>query len=398
MAKYKPIKVQAATLHQNGKRIENYIHVFDKRLRKYFKSFNFYAEYDRDLSNIPVSILNIPALSSILHFAWTVGADVEMDELDETYFNGMKRVKQIYENHPSYKFLSFDSVLKVDKTIKTSYKKQNRSALLFSGGLDSLASYISRKPEQLIMIWGLDVPTTWTSFWNQVLETYKHLPLTTIKSNTIEIYDQNILRFLGSDCPAGYNAGYSFSLINFGLCPPATVENVDNVMMASTFPIRQYGNPNYPFQNYKPHHLVDNHLGWANIETFDVENDFNRPEKIERFIKPYFEEHGLSTIRVCGNIELLESREDKSKLNCSKCDKCGKAIASLCNYGIDPNKCGFTLDSETFKLIKGEIIGNSFNVDRARYFWGELKKHIDLKHDFYGSQAFLDWLKGYENI
>lgn len=389
------IRIQDATLHKNGRMIRNYIHIYDKHLHKYFRSFHFYAEYERDISHIPLSILNIPALSSVLHFAWAVGTDVEIDELDETYFKGMERVKRIYEVHPAYKFLSFDSTLKVGKTRKTSYKKQSRSALLFSGGLDSLASYISRNPDQLIMIWGLDVPTNWPDFWNQIMETYRHLPLTTIKTNTLEIYNQNTLNQLGSKCPAGYYAGYSFNLITFGVCPPITVGNVDNVMMASTFPIRQYGNPHYPFQNYKPHFLVDNHLGWANVETFDVENDFNRPEKIERFIKPYFEDHGPSVIRVCGNLEHLESREDKSKLNCSRCDKCGKAITSLCNYGIDPSKYGFTVDAETFQRIKEEIIRNRFNVGRARYFWGELKKHINTQYDLYGSRAFLKWLRSY---
>lgn len=394
----KPIKITDAVLKNKGRIVTNYIHVFDELLRKYFKAFHFYAEYDRDVSDVPLSILNIPVLSSVLHFAWAVGVDVEMNELDETYFDGMKRVKEIYKNHPAYQFLSFDSTLNVSKTRKNTYERKNRSALLFSGGLDSLSSYISRKPDQLIMIWGLDVPTTWSEFWSKVVETYGHLPLATIKTNTREIYNQNILNGLGSDCPAGYYAGYSFNLITFGVCPPATVGRVDNVMMASTFPIRQYGNPTYPFQNYKPHLLVDNNLGWANIETFDVENDFNRPEKIERFIKPHFEEHAPSVIRVCGNIKHLQIRDDKSKLNCSLCDKCSLAIASLSNYGIDPTNCGFDVQKKTFAQIKRNILQQSFNYARQRHFWGELKKHIkeEINSDFYGSRSFLEWLRGYE--
>lgn len=394
----KPIKITDAVLKNKGRTVTNYIHVFDERLRKYFNAFHFYAEYDRDVSDVPISILNIPALSSVLHFAWAVGVDVEINELDETYFDGMKRVKEIYENHPAYRFLSFDSTLNVSKTRKNKYKRKNRSALLFSGGLDSLSSYISRKPDQLIMIWGLDIPTNWSEFWNQVIEKYEHLPLTTIKTNTLEIYKQNTLNGLGSDCPAGYYAGYSFNLITFGVCPPVAVGNVDKVMMASTYPIRQYGNPTYPFQNYKPHVLVDNNLGWANIETFDVENDFNRPEKIERFVKPYFETHGPSLIRVCGNIKQLQNKANKSKLNCSLCDKCGRAIALLSNYNIDPNDCGFCLNEKTFARIKNNIISGKFTYGREKYYWGEQQKHIkeEISSDFCGSRSFLEWLRGYE--
>jgi len=392
----KPIRITNATLKNKGKTITNYIHVFDERLKKYFKSFHFYAEYDQDVSEVPLGILNIPALSSMIHFAWAVGADIEVEELDETYFNGIKNAREIFSSNPAYKFLSFNSRLHVGKTVKNTFKKTGKTSLLFSGGIDSTASQILRKPDQLIMIWGLDIPTEWEELWLKIKENYSHLPLTFIKTNTLELHDLGKLYELGKPCSAGYYAGYSFSMITFGVCPPATIERVDNVMMASTYPIRQYGNPNYPFQNYKPHLLVDNHLGWANIETFDVENDYNRPEKIERIIKPYFEENGPSVLRVCGNLKHLKSREDKNSLNCNQCDKCSEAIAILCNYGIDPNTCGFTVNAETLKQIKEDIIVERFNVHRTRYFWGELKKHIDTKHDLHGSRVFLEWLRGYD--
>ena len=211
-----------------------------------------------------------------------------------------------------------------------------------------------------------------------------------------EIYDLDSLYALGETCPSGYHAGFAFSLITFGLCSPITVRNVDNVMMSSTFPIRQYGDPDYPFQNYKPHHLVDKHLGWANIETYDVESEYNRPEKIENIIKPHFDENGPSVIRVCGHQSFLKDRKDKSTLNCGICDKCGRAIATLSNYGIDPSACGFDVHELTFKIIKNNIIYKRYHQQRERYFWGELKKHLkEPTIDFHGSTSFLDWLGGY---
>ncbi len=99
---YKPIRIQNATLHKDGTRIENYIHVFDKRLHKYFKSFHFYAEYDHDVSNVPLGILNIPALSAVVHFAWAVGINVEVGEIDETYLQELEKVRQIYAENSGY--------------------------------------------------------------------------------------------------------------------------------------------------------------------------------------------------------------------------------------------------------------------------------------------------------
>jgi len=390
-------------LENGGRRIVNHLEV-DRKLGSFFKSCEFYAEYDRDVSDLPLGILNIPALSSVLHFAWAVGCDVKMGELDETHLRGLEKAKNIFSSNPAYKFLSFDGSLDVSKTTENTFEKQNRQSLLFSGGLDSTASQIRRKPERLIMIWGLDVPTSWIGrgrtggFWNRVVKTYEHLPLTFIKSNTLEIYDLSLLFSLGKENTAGYYAGFAYSLITFGLCPPATVGDVDNVMMASTYPTRQYGDPNYPFQNYKPHHLVDRHLGWANVETFDVETEYNRPEKVEKFIKPHFDVNGPSVIRVCGHRSFLKARKDKSKLNCGICDKCGRVITTLSNYGINPTACGYDVHEKTFAQIKNNIVYKRYNPEKERYFWGEIKKHINknIENDFYGSRNFLKWLEEYK--
>ena len=392
------IRISDAKLSKGGSRIENTLHI-PRELKKYFKDNKFYAEYDRNLSEVPLSILNIPALSSILHFAWAVGCDIELGELDETHLKGLEKAKKIFSDNPAYNFLSFNSSLNVSKSTENTFEKQNKQSLLFSGGLDSMASYIHRKPERLIMIWGLDVPTSWTGFWERIVKTYEHLSLTFIKSNTMDIYDLSMLYSLGKTNTAGYYPGFAYSLVTFGLCPPATVGDVDNVMMASTYPTdRQYGDPDYPFQSYKPFHLVDRHLGWANIETLDVETEYNRPEKIENFIKPHFDVNRTSVIRVCGHRGFLKARRDHTKLNCGICDKCGRAIAHLSNYGISPVACGFEVNEKTFGRIKKTIVSKRYNPEKEKYFWGELKKHIseDTSKVFPASRSFLEWLRGYK--
>jgi len=262
-----------------------------------------------------------------------------------------------------------------------------------------MASNISQKPEQLIMIWGLDVPTSWVDFWEKIKNTYKNLPITAIKSNTLELYDLGLVDEIGKSNTAGYYAAFCYSLVTFGLCPPITVENVDRVMMASTFPIQYFGDTDYPFQGYKPHFFVDKHLGWANIKTLDVDNKYNRPMKIEKFIKPYFEKHGYSQIRTCGRLAFLNARKNKDNLNCSLCDKCQNVIALLSNYDINPNHCGFDVIPTTFQAIKNNILKKRWAAqERQEYFWGELKKHINenIKNDYHGSKEFLSWLRTYE--
>lgn len=390
------ITIEKAVFKNRKRRITNKLKI-ERELKYFFRNNRFYAEYDRRIADVPLGIRNIPAVSSVIHFAWAVGCDVTVGELDETYLKGLEEVKKIFMKTPAYRFLSFEGELNVGKVTDSEFETQDRSALLFSGGIDSTASYISRKPEQLISIWGLDVPTHWWGFWRQIMKTYAHLHVTPIKTNTLELYS-NSLYELGKEISAGYYAGFAYSIITFGVCPPATVNNVDSVMMASTFPLRYYGNPDYPFQNYKPHYYVDQHLGWANIKTLDVENDHDRPEKIRTFIKPHFEEQGSQQIRVCGHLAMLKVREDKSKLNCSYCDKCQVAIASLSNFDIDPNICGFNVHDKTFTQIKNNIVSKRFVYVRQKYFWENLKKNLnrEVRNDFHGSREFLEWLGEYQ--
>lgn len=392
------IKIADATLHNKGRRIENYIHVFRSDLRKYFKSFHFYAEYDRDVSKVPLSILNIPALSSVIHFAWAVGCDVQIGELDSVHLRGLEKARETFNREKEFEYMSLKGEVNPRKSVENCFGRKGREALLFSGGIDSTASRILRNPSSLIMIWGFDVPTEWNGFWNRVMGEYGYLNPSIVKTNSEEIYNKGRLILLGNKLKAGYRAGYSYSINTLGVCAPITVDNVDVLMMASDFPLKYYGDPDYPFQNWKPHFMVNQWLGWADIKTFNVEDQYNRPEKIERIIKPHFDVYGYSQLRVCGNLKFLKARENKLNLNCSHCDKCERAIANLSLNDINPTECGFTVTDETFKTIKKDLLEGKWNKWRTRYFWGEIKKHIPkkIRNDFNGSRKFLEWLRGYD--
>jgi len=208
------IVIDDSILTNEGKRVTNQI-TTPPKLRHFFKTTEFYVEYDKDVSGVPLGILNIPALSSIIHFAWAVGCDVTIGELDETHLKGLEKAKKIFMKNQAYNFLSFEGELNINKVIGIEFEKQNRKALLFSGGLDSMASNISQKPEQLIMIWGLDVPTSWVDFWEKIKNTYKNLPITAIKSNTLELYDLGLVDEIGKSNTAGYYAAFCYSPVSY---------------------------------------------------------------------------------------------------------------------------------------------------------------------------------------
>jgi len=395
---YKPIKIQNAVLHKDGKRVENYIHVFDNRIRKYFKSFNFYAEYDQDVSDVPLGILNIPALSATINIAWAVGCPIQLGEIDDVYLKGLECARKVFQTHISFKHLSFKTEINAEKIVENSFGINGKTALLFSGGLDSTASHILRKPSETIMIWGYDIPTHWTEFWRRVIKTYSHLKPIIIKTNGMELYDQDLLtQSFQGDFYVSYWSAFSFSINTLGVCAPIATNKVDTVMLASTFPSRHYHYPLHPFA-YRPQLITDQYLGWADIKTFNVENEYDRVEKVKRIIKPKFDEYGPSIIRTCGNQKGLLSIGEGDLLNCNECTKCQRTIGALIVSGINPNLCGFQVKEETYKKIKKDIMNREGVYERVRYFWGPIQRNIPshIEDDFNGSKKFLNWLKGYK--
>jgi len=168
------IRIGEATLTNGGCRIENIIQP-DPEYRGYFVDTRFYAEYPESVERVPRGLLNIPALSTIIHFAVAIGASVEVGEVDETYLKACVEVQDYLRITPG--FDSLKCVTQVTgKPVKTSYTASHQG-LLFSGGSDSTCSWIKRRHEdpRLYMIWGLDVPTTWPEFWEKAVEKYRWL-------------------------------------------------------------------------------------------------------------------------------------------------------------------------------------------------------------------------------
>jgi len=397
------IVIDDSILTNEGKRVTNQI-TTPPKLRHFFKTTEFYVEYDKDVSGVPLGILNIPALSSIIHFAWAVGCDVTIGELDETYLQGLEKTRLLLKDHQGFESLKFTTSIKVENIVKNSFNNLTGSkGLFFSGGCDSTAAYIKYCEDnpKLIMIWGLDIPTAWKKLWEKTTAKYSWMNILKIKTNTEDMYNRSMsngLDSLGSSIQEGYRPGYSFSFNTFGVTAPLTVvEGINDLMLSSTYPSREYNDLRYPWANRRPNHIIDEYMGWSNVKTRDVLCEYSTNEKIKHLIKPYFEEHGPLFLRSCGFRVYLERRKFK-RLNCLECDKCERVIGMLIVNGIDPNICGFRIFRDTFDRIKNNIKNKRWNQKYLKYHWKEIKTSISEKinQDINGSREFLEWLRTYE--
>jgi hypothetical protein len=133
----------------------------------------------------------------------------------------------------------------------------------------------------------------------------------------------------------------------------------------------------------------EGNIAWANL-TVKHDGGVYRHEKI-LFLKKYLNQKKI-TLRVCGQVEnLLETH----LLNCGRCEKCLRTIATLLLAGIDPNECGFKLNESILKLVKTLFRQKKTSLKIILKFWKPIQQIIpdEIETDKCGSKEFFTWLK-----
>ena len=115
-----------------------------------------FVEYDADIK-ADSSILNLPITATVLPLAWLSGSDIHVDKIDKSFKESMNSLQEVFRN--LYPLIPFKTNIVVDKIVDNKIELEDptrRTAILFSGGVDStysLISHIDEKP-RLIMHWG----------------------------------------------------------------------------------------------------------------------------------------------------------------------------------------------------------------------------------------------------
>jgi len=382
-----------------GRRLTSSVTV-PRDLRKYFKSTHFFVNYDADITT-DRSILNIPLLSTVLPLAWLTGSDIYVEKLDQTFKESMDELKR--EFMKMFPKAPFTTSINADVLVKNLIGEVNpseRTALLFSGGVDSTYSLITNldlKP-RLIIFWGTDnYPYPENKLqWEKIISTYSEfagelgLKFNTIRTNNSIILDDRRIshdfhEFL-------YDGRFRLVMLHtFVLLPlaaPLSFGRFDRLLIAAGGHPRSH-NDRYTLSPTRPE--TDEKIVWADLK---VRHDgyVPREEKISGSIKEYLQNNKLK-LKVC--IRRLE----RDKLNDSTCPKCLKAILTLLLAGIDPNECGFEVDDSTLKkfrsFFENELAQSTFHTIRT---WLKFQNYVpdQINYNLYGSKEFFDWFKRFD--
>jgi hypothetical protein len=368
-----------------------------RNLKKYFKTLTFFAYYDHDIT-AEKSILNIPFLAAVLPLAWLSGSDIVVDELDRTFKLSMDRLRREFINLSPR--ANYTTKIKVNKTVDNligCLDPLTCTALLFSGGVDSTYSLLSNMElrPRLYMIWGVDYYPypKHSKHWDKAITVYSDfakkqgLELHLIKTNVGDIFD--VVRIEHDFHELLYDGGFRYrlqhSLVLIPILAPVSIGRFDRIIIASSLDSSKYRN--YAQYAMATEPRTDEKIIWADLQ---VKNDgyASRKEKVIGHIKEYLKK-GKLLLRVCYRKKPLPN-----KLNCSICEKCLRTIITLVLSGIDPNVCGFEVDSSTFQLVKGMLLNRKLTGDNL-YEWGLIQNFLpnNIEHVQFDSENFFQWFK-----
>jgi len=367
-------------------------------LKKYLKTDTLFIEYDASISDDP-SLLNLPLTATILPLAWLSGSDVYVGSLDQRFKASMDKLQEKF--HKIYPLGKFTTIINTDKLVRNRVGEidpEHRTALFFSGGVDSTYSLVSNLEHnpRLIMIWGIaDFPyPERADHWEKTISIYTKqahdlgLDIFFIKTNMSQILDNSRIshRFHRELYYGAVRSALQHTLMLLPISAPLSIGRFDRVLFPASDHI------GITDQKLTPRASVpelDEMIVWADL---DVKHDgyIVRNHKIFGAIAEYLKKEDL-TINACVRSVLVDG-----KVNCSKCEKCLRTIAPLVLSGYDPNNLGFNVDESTFEQMKSLWLNRKLSGNNNH--WRSLREAIpeEIKDDFYGSRKFFKWFRDYD--
>ena len=366
------VKLQHISYSDNGQKI-NYAYTAQGNAQKYFvQEKPLYSKYLVDVSTVPDSIAVIPFLSNLLPIAWFAGFTIEVDEVDEDFYHSQEIVKKEFEKRDTSRTLSGGLTA---KTLIKNNCKGDKTAMLFSGGVDAYATYIrayEQKPD-LITLLGADIEIEDQKQWTEFTDFIENEEL--LKNNHKEYIETNLRDFytyqvelLLNDIGWWGKVQHGLALIG-ALAPLSFLYNYGSIYIASSYT----DNIDIDWGSTPE---MDEKITWGGgIKVFHDGYELKRQDKVDLIAGFASNTNTKFRLRVCYS-------ERRTEFNCSSCEKCFRTILGLILNGKDPNDYGFNVDEgiyEKFYTVL-DIGGASKGV---RYFWWELMEKAKSVDDFF---------------
>jgi len=359
------------------------------QISKFFQTNQFYADYNTSIQAVPEEILVIPFLGAVLPIVWANHAVICVDAIDEIFLESMEAYKRSLQK--LYPKLSLGGRLVAKHASKQNLGFQSKSMMLFSGGVDSLATYVRHRNERLtlVCVHGGDISLRDNVAWKNSIVPIGEFarnnksPLRTVRSNFKEMVDFLMLRVFDDYIEEDNNwwGRIMHGLAMLGLCAPlAYVQGIGKLYIAASH------TSELP-EGWGSHPLLDNNVKWAGTQVLHDGFELSRQEKLLVISEYVKNDDGQVMLRCCF---------DSVGGNCGHCEKCSRTIVGLELAGLDPSKHGFKVEADTFLRIKRELLNGAWHFgDNIVYMWSDIKRHAYLKKNIVHPEAkpLIEWLE-----
>ncbi len=343
----------------------------NKDFKAQYLKGNFFAEYEPDinLEQFDYSILTMPFIMNAISIVWISGNVYYVDEMDTELYHSLERVKKVFQT--MYPKTKWDGELRartlVDHHFTAPQDTRERTALLFSGGIDSTSTAFAHldKKELLITAWGhWDLPLNEHELWQtRRKKTMKFAQkfgneTSFIKSNYSSFLNWEYLSQITPEIPK-WRLGVVEGLGWAGLTAP--------VLLAKGYPALRIASSHtwlYPYPSASSPY-VDNNLKFCGLRVVHDQYEFTRVAKIE-FIARTCNEKNIEKpfLKICS----LEKKNDK---NCCNCRKCLSTIMGFFAIGEDPKEYGMPISLSTaWSRTRDLIAPTKLNSYTILYFKG----------------------------
>ena len=370
---------------------------YQGQIEKFLTTNRFFARYNVPIHNVPEQFLLIPFLSTVCPVVWANHGNIYVKNIDAVYLDSLRQVQSVLSD--LFPKIGFSGKVCAEKIVEDTKNLRSKSIVLFSGGVDSLATYVRHKEESplLVAIHGAEVPLEDFKRWEGIIHEIAHfakqnnVKYRTISSNFYELFDHLMGTTFYSELFEGsWWIAVMHSLSFVGLCAPLSyVDDVGKIYIASSL-TKEFKKPRGCIPK------VDNKVYWSGTSCSHDGYELSRQQKINLIADYSKKEKKSFGVRVCGKRDMKTNFNKASNCSSSKCEKCSRTIVGLELAGLDPNDYGFKVKPGIFNEIKASIENNSWNKFGygEKYLWKDIyrqaKSHGDLPHPEAGE--FVDWL------
>lgn len=362
----------------------------NKEFKKAYLHDDFFVEYDEDidLTKLDYEIVTLPFLMNVMSLIWISGKKYSIESMDQNVYDSLERIKSIFKIW--YPRTHWDGELIPRKFITLDPIKPSNSvhqtALLFSGGIDSLTcSYKHRDRKQLLITaWGQScLPLNDKTLWHEMREYLEDFAQNNghqnafLKSNYYYFLNFKALSKLSPDIVSwrietvediGWAGLIAPILISKGI-PTLHIGSSDNILHFYPAACNPY---------------IDGNIRFAGLHFKHDQFDMTRHEKIA-YLCELWKHHLVDPV------EPIICQKPGGIINCGTCEKCCATLLSFLALEADPRDYGYTIEPhEASKAIQKAL--KSKHISSTLVWQCEYVQQSGLAHK--NSLCDLSWLAG----